>query len=102
MLLWAKQPSPPLPQHPPKKKILQGNSWFAFYRSSQFGIWKVFNRFSFPDCFSVREAVEKKTGGNMRREMHFSRLAGAGALLYLFTTEMCEISFTTVTVSMRN
>ena len=22
-------------------------------------------RFSFPDCLSVREAVEKKTGGNM-------------------------------------
>ena len=32
-------------------------------------------RFSFPDCFSVREAVEKKTGSNMRREMHFSRSA---------------------------
>ena len=28
-----------------------------------------------PDCFSVREAVEKMTGGNMRREMYFSRFA---------------------------
>ena len=32
-------------------------------------------RFSFPDYFSVRGAVEKKTGSNMRREMHFSRFA---------------------------
>ena len=55
-------------------------------------------RFSFPDCFSVREAVEKKTGGNMRREMHFSRFARVRC----FTTEICEISLTTVTLSMRH
>ena len=73
MLLWAKQPSPPHPA-PPQKNILSGNSWFAFL--STVSIWQMDSvRFSFSDCFSVREAVEKKTGGDMRREMHFSRFA---------------------------
>ena len=47
-------------------------------------------RFSFPACFSVIEAVEKND---------FLASPESGALLYLFTTEICEISFTTVTVS---
>ena len=47
---------------------------FAFL--STVSIWDMDSvRFSLPGCFSVREAVEKKTGGNMRREMHFSRFA---------------------------
>ena len=55
-------------------------------------------RFPFPDCFSVRETVEKKTGGNMRRGCTSLASPESAALLYLFTTEICEISFTTVTV----
>ena len=69
------QNNPLFPTHPPPKEktILPGNSWFAFL--STVSIWDTDSvRFSFPDCFSVREAVEKKTGGNMRREMH-SRFA---------------------------
>ena len=67
---------PSRPPNPPKRKkvIFLGNSWFAFL--STVSIWdKDSVRFSFPDRFSVREAVEKKNGGNMRGEMHFSRFA---------------------------
>ena len=46
---------------------------------------------------SQREAVEKKTGGNM-----ILASPESSAFLYLFTKETCEISSTTVTVSMRN
>ena len=77
MLLGAKQPSPPHPPPQKRKTILSRNSWLAFL--STISIWHMDSvRFSFSDCFSVREAVEKKTGGDMRREMHFSRFARVG------------------------
>ena len=46
-------------------------------------------RFSFPDYFSVRAAVAKKTGGKRCTPRSLPEL---GALPYFFTTEICEIS----------
>ena len=69
---FYEQNNPFFPTHPPKKKTISpGNSWFAFL--STVSIWGMDSvRFSFPDCFSVLEAVEKKTGGNMRRDAPLS------------------------------
>ena len=58
--------SPPNPS--PPKIVLSGNSWLSFLWIVS--IWDMDSvRFPFPDFFSVREAVEKKTGGNMRRDI---------------------------------
>ena len=98
MLLWAKQLSPSNP-HPPFKKrklFCQEIRGLPFYRPSQFGMWTVF-------AFPFRTSFSKWGCWKEDWRQHDSlALPESGALLYLFTTEVCEISFTTVTVSMRN
>ena len=62
--------------HPPKK-------YFVRKFLPTVSIWdKDSVRFSFLDSFSVPQAVEKKTGGNMRKEMHFSRFARCAVFVY--------------------
>ena len=60
MLLWAKQPSPPLPPpNPPKKKkaILSGNSWFAFLLTVS--IWDM-DSVAFPSQTAFHHFSEKR------------------------------------------
>ena len=86
MLLWAKQPSPP--HLPPKNEtILSGNSWFAFYRPSQFGIWTVF---AFPSqtAFQYVRLLKRRQAATREERCTSLALPELGALLYLFKTEV--------------
>ena len=60
--------------------------------------------FTFPSQTAFQHVRLLKRIQAATREERCTSLASpeSGALLYLFTTEICEISFTTVTVSMRN
>ena len=67
------------PASPKKENYFVRNFMVCLFIVS---IWDIDSiRFSIPDCFSVREAVEKKTGGNMRREMSgaYDRNSESGA-----------------------
>ena len=98
MLLWAKQPSPSHPPPPLKK-----DDYFV----RKFMVCRFIDRLNLgygqcslflPDCFSVREAVEKKTGVNLILSLRPSQV-----LCYICLQQKFEkISFTSVTVSLRN
>ena len=59
MLLWAKQPSPPHPQPPPKKLFCQEIHVLHLYRPSQSGIWTVFG-FPFQTAFQYVRLLKRR------------------------------------------
>ena len=54
------------------------------------------------DCDKKNKSKAESSFLQLEKLIKLGKYYTSGALLYLFTTEICEISFTTVTVSMRN
>ena len=60
--------------------------------------------FGFPSqtAFQYVRLLKRRQAATLEERCIPLASSESGALLYLFTTEICEVSFTTVTVSMRN
>ena len=72
-----------------------------FIERLNLALWTAF-AFPFQTVFQYVRLLKRRQAATLEDRCTSLASPESGALLYLFTTEICEISFTTLTISMRN